>query len=235
MNLCKRSGLAVTKARPSAFTLFVFLSIPAFSQIPGSIARVERIDFSNPTVPQAIIENVGDRAITGLVIASSNPPTNMGDFTTLNYSGGAGLTNGATISTQAWPNSDLENTYVAAVIFEDGSTLGDHKDRDGSDVLAALFLERIGTAKEWTTWKSALGSHSDPQIALQSLVSTVHEMSPLKENLTSEQKGRFLVQQEVLNIVHNLESRQPSDADALTLVQAITSRTSDAVRFAVRK
>lgn len=138
------------------------------ARVPSTVAIVKSIDLSNPQNPSAVIEATGLKPITAAVIVNSDPPPDRGDFTTMNFPGSP-LSKGQTLPVFAWDNSTLENTYIAAVIFADGTTLGSHLDTaTGKQVIDELFEERKGSAEEWDHWMPLIESgRSDPHSGLR--------------------------------------------------------------------
>jgi hypothetical protein len=132
------------------------VQLPA--QVPESVAKITHT-MPSGTITLAEFQNMGQKPITAIVI--EKPAVVPGEMTTMVSKDfpGQPLGHNGRDTLHVWDNTPVTEMHIAAVIFEDGTTMGYSKPYPKSpDIVTSIFLRRKGEAEAWVRWRNFVSS-----------------------------------------------------------------------------
>ena len=186
------------------------LDLPA--QVPESVARITSTMPQKNGATMGEYENTGSKPITAIVI--EKPVTGLDGMTITMVSAdfpGQPLGHNGRGLLQVWNDTPVTEMYVAAVIFEDGTTMGySRPNPEAPDVVTAIFSRRRGEAEGWSRWNNVVKSLAgkDDKTAIAEFVKAANAVPAVHEfigNDTNEAQGQNDALMDIQNQARNAE------------------------------
>jgi hypothetical protein len=186
------------------------LDLPA--QVPGSVARIITTMPQKDGITMGEYENTGSKPITAIVI--EKPVTGLDGMTTTMVSAdfpGQPLGHNGRGMLQVWNDTPVTEMYVAAVIFEDGTTMGySRPNPEAPDVVTAIFLRRKGEAEALARWHNFVKSLAgkDDKTAIAEFIKAANAIPAVHDfigNDTNEARGQNDALMDIQNQARNAE------------------------------